>query len=318
METPMQIIFYTISLVLAIIALFIIILIGIISTKHLKSSNKIQPIFKNLFHVSWIITSIGFLFFISCVVGHMLGAELCVLALLALLGLICIYLSAYNILLILIYRLHFSFKDSTFAVSKTTKCILITLYSVTIFLFALVSIQDIIMVTRTGCVGNDVVSTAASLNLIPIPLYILTTIITIIIFANKLLKLITFQRNTVLDVNELPSLKTHQKKMIENTTRYISLLTMGIFSSCCVMAFIWIFSRYVWIFSLILSIDAVINIIGLYLQFPFSVNHYKKYCKCLHSCWRYILTKNAKSTFMNRHKIVKNEKKYEVVENTSI
>eukprot|EP01084_Bolivina_argentea_P307686 531859_1 len=315
METTMQIILNTISLIIIIIALFIIILIGFISTKHLKSSNKIQPIFKHLFHVSWIIASIGLLFFISRHVSHILGAELCVLGLL---GLICTYLSAYNILLILIYRLHFSFKDSTFAISKTTKCILITLYTVTVLLFLFVSIQAIIMVIGSGCVGNDATSTVTNLNLIPIPLYILTTIITIIIFAKKLLKLITFQQNTALDVNKLPSLKTHQKKMIENTTRYISLLTMGIFSSCCVMAFIWIFSRYVWIFSLILSIDAVINIIGLYLQFPFSVNHYKKYCKCLHSCWRYILTKNAKSTFMNRHKIVKNEKKYEVVENTSI
>eukprot|EP01084_Bolivina_argentea_P269791 458613_1 len=315
-----QIILRTLSLVIIIINCFIIIVIGIISIKQLKSAHKIGAIFKNLFHFTWIILSIGLLFFITNTAMHIIGAELCMLGAV---GLICIYLSAYNILLILIYRLYFSFKDSMFAISKPTKFILISLYTFTVLLFAVSSSVTIIMLNRVGCENMDSnnITIVLSINTIPVPFYILTTIITIIIFAKKLLKLTTFRQNSVMDVNKLPTLKPHQIKMIENATKYVCLLTMGISTSFCTMVFIWIcwiyFAKYehnVAIIFAILSIDGVINTTGLYLQFPFAFNHYEKYCKCLHLCWRYILTKNATNALMNRYKTAQNEEILEMVD----
>eukprot|EP01084_Bolivina_argentea_P269790 458601_1 len=324
MASSRENILHAISLVIIIINFFIIILIGIISTKQLKSSNKIEPIFKNLFHVSWIISSIGVLFFISYIGFYFAGVESCVLGAL---GSICTYLSAYNILLILIYRLYFSFKDSIFTISKTTKCILITLYSFTLLLFTYISIFYIVLIVNLGCsyMYSPSVILSFELNGVPIPIYILTTIITIIIFAKKLLKLTTFRQNTVSNQkSKAPSLKTYQIKMIENATRYVSLLTMGIFSTCCSTAFIWIiwmcliyrglYEDVTIIIFVVLSIDAVINIIGLYMQFPFSVHYYEKYCKYLHLCWRYLLTKKATNVLMKRYKNAENEVMLEMVE----
>eukprot|EP01084_Bolivina_argentea_P269792 458614_1 len=258
-----QIILRTLSLVIIIINCFIIIVIGIISIKQLKSAHKIGAIFKNLFHFTWIILSIGLLFFITNTAMHIIGAEL------------------------------------------------------------LSSSVTIIMLNRVGCENMDSnnITIVLSINTIPVPFYILTTIITIIIFAKKLLKLTTFRQNSVMDVNKLPTLKPHQIKMIENATKYVCLLTMGISTSFCTMVFIWIcwiyFAKYehnVAIIFAILSIDGVINTTGLYLQFPFAFNHYEKYCKCLHLCWRYILTKNATNALMNRYKTAQNEEILEMVD----
>eukprot|EP01084_Bolivina_argentea_P194479 333683_1 len=287
------------------ISFCIVLLVGIICTKQLLLSDKIQPVFKNLFYISWSFASIGLLFIFSHSMCHLTINENC--DPLDTFGIIFIYSFAFNLLLILIYRLYFSFKDSSFAISKTTKWILITLYCLILLFLAMFVISFIYLQSKVGwdsvrcidCSKREVTTGwyIMSLNIVTIPLYIVTTIITIIIFAKKLLKFTNLLPKNESDMN---SINLTQIKLIDNATRYVALLSMGIISSFCLMVIVVIWWHGLgWqkeafnIIDVFLSIDCVINIIGLYLQFSFGRNYYDKYCKGLHLCWKHLLTKNG-------------------------
>eukprot|EP01084_Bolivina_argentea_P287448 493238_1 len=297
------------------ISFLIVLLVGIICIKQLSLSKKIDPIFKKLFYVSWSLASIGLLLIFSHSMCHLLINHNC--NPLGTLGIILIYSCAFNLLLILIYRLYFSFKGSIFAISETTKYILITLYCIILLLLLTIVIAFIYLQIKAG--WDNIVSIKLTklelntsyyvmvCNMVTIPIYIVTTIITIIIFAKKLLKLTNFRRNSVAAIK--PAVNLKQIKVIDNATRYVSLLSMGIFSStsCCVMVIvlIWWFigkqyinKEYVNIVFAIICIDCVINIIGLYLQFAFACKYYNKYCKRIHLCWRYLLIKQVTRELM--------------------
>ena len=76
-------------------------------------------------------------------------------------------------------------------------------------------------------------------------------------------------------------------------TKYIGLLSIAIISTVILALFsiigkvsgmpmdndFWIFGKLI-----LCSIDNLINIICLYLQFKFGKKYYDKYCKCLEVC----------------------------------
>ena len=110
-------------------------------------------------------------------------------------------------------------------------------------------------------------------------------------------------------------LNEQQIKLIEHTTRYVALLTIGIMSSIIVMLVCivsgdvfgedwnmeWFQVAYIFV-----SIDMSINTLCLYLQYSFATKWYQKWCKCVHLCWRCMLTHEATKTLSKRYQKVLN------------
>ena len=101
-------------------------------------------------------------------------------------------------------------------------------------------------------------------------------------------------------------------KIIENATRYSSLIDLSIITS--MIAFIiGYLMRYTWtmeffqITYIIGSINSSINVLCLYLQYPFANEYYDKYCVGIHRCWRFILTRKATRLLMKRYQKVQEE-----------
>ena len=97
-----------------------------------------------------------------------------------------------------------------------------------------------------------------------------------------------------------------QIKMIENATKYVSLLFLGIFTTLMLggvyLIFSYAFGLHNDLMFILTSLDSSINVICSYLQFSFTTSYYHKYCKYLHLCWRYLLTKKAKHHLEKRYK----------------
>eukprot|EP01084_Bolivina_argentea_P059156 107984_1 len=207
-----------------------------------------------------------------------------------------------ELLAILMKRLHSSFKNSTYALSTTHTTILIFMYLVIVFLCAF-SVAEYTIVTLNYD-GNwnkhekELQYTTRIFKICMILSYILTSAYCITIFTIKLLKLTKLQMTSVLDVNALTVKGTHlsnvQKKLIQKTSKYIGLLTVAM-SSTCVTATSWLLTNVLWdkndnygtlnsylteVVVLLTTFDSIVNIICLYLQFPFSNRYYNILCKC--------------------------------------
>eukprot|EP01084_Bolivina_argentea_P297377 512300_1 len=296
-----------IVLVVIITCLLIILSIGVVSIQKLKSLQKLRPVFKYLFHISWIISSIGLMLFITemswQIYKHNSYSPLIEF------GIVCANALPLVLLLLLLCRLNFIFKGSMYSISKTIKCVLGTLYCFVMIAYVLLFVG--VFILWVGAIGIMQIS-----YILLSPIYIFTTIITIIIFSKQLMKL-TNQRIPSVNIGcdeqniDNPELNMHQIKMIENATRYVSLLTLGIFSSFCVFIFIIIMfrqagSRHFYIYYrisyIIISIDCVINVVCAYSQYSFATKQYERYCKGLHLFWRYVLTRQATNKLVKRYK----------------
>ena len=74
-----------------------------------------------------------------------------------------------------------------------------------------------------------------------------------------------------------------QKKLLYATTKYTTLLSIATISTWMLMLY-GILSNITILNQIFLSgiacMDCAVNVICLYLQFPFNKEYYKKYCRC--------------------------------------
>merc|ERR1712154_137975 len=107
-----------------------------------------------------------------------------------------------------------------------------------------------------------------------------------------------------------------QIKIIENTTRYVSLLFLGICSTFLVLVATLIYNPSYnkhWAITppefgyTLMALDNLLNVICLYLQYSFMVNIYNKYSNGIRLCWRCLLTKIAMNSQERRYKTAANE-----------
>ena len=154
--------------------------------------------------------------------------------------------------------------------------------------------------------------------------YSITTIYGMIVFAKKMYILTQLRQSSVnpfADIddenNNGAKLNKEQIKLLNTTAKYISLLSLAILTSWCTFAQIvaYIPTANLWgefgrqIIRVQYSLDCTINILCLYLQYPFAEGLYNKYCKCLGNFWLFILRRNAekKMNHKNRESMVENE-----------
>eukprot|EP01083_Nonionella_stella_P242840 846750_1 len=312
-----------VTLFISFICLSLVLFIGIISIKQFASLKHLQSIFKYLFHTAWLLSSIGLVLICISMIAHItlrptytrvdwpVDNHHNYFLVMHGWGYAFLYVVALVILLVLLLRLHFSFKNSIYEISLATKCILGILYVLTCLMF----LQYIFDIIYFGTINYAI----PQYNIVwSVPGYVLTSIIAIVLFGSKLMRLTGTRATSIYAVGSndtdeetsLPKLNAHQIQMIETTTRYVSLLSLAIFSTvCAALASFFVLTaaaghyyELFMIWHMFGSVDCLVNIICLYLQYTFATDYYHKYCKCLHLCFRCMLTRQATKALMKRYK----------------
>ena len=222
-----------------------------------------------------------------------------------------IYLYLYTLLLIemqqtFMLRLHFAFKESVYRLTTNQWgtlfiawiCLLFFAVNASSFYTVVIVMHYISYYTLAYIfiiLGGFV--------------YIFITTYCIYLFAQKILSLAklnaTSMRDVVSDNNKHASeikLNEIQIKLLYNTARYISLLSIAIISSAVTLIFVPYFGRSSMLFLFATYCDCTVNVICFYLQYPFATKHYDKYCVCLKKCWNGILNKIATKDLQKRYR----------------
>ena len=188
-------------------------------------------------------------------------------------------------------RIYYTFKYSVFKLSKCK--IYICIFMVISSIINGILLATIIILTYPKWDEGINLILNITPALISLLLYFGASIWLIYLFANKMYKL------GKLIKTEQQNAEINQRKilLLYTTSKYISLLSIAILTTW--ITFIGVFSlgftvEY-WsdlarqVFLLQFNVDCLINILCLYLQFPFSQKYYEKYCKYFGDFWLCIL-----------------------------
>ena len=219
-----------------------------------------------------------------------------------------LFIASYVILLLgientLLLRLHYTFKESIYKLTSRQSLTLVILFIIlTIFAFAVASLYALytaesVNIGEYGYLSMLIVVAVGGI------LYLLATIYSMYLFARKLLiltKLRATSMKNVMDENALKLNKT-QTKLIKQTSRYITLITIAMITSSITIT-IFIFWRSNTI--MVAYFDCTINVICLYLQYPFATKYYDKYCGCFgkYLCLNKILRENTKKSMERKYR----------------
>eukprot|EP01084_Bolivina_argentea_P231817 390837_1 len=290
------------------------ILIGVIGTTsipQLQSLNQVKPIFKYIFHLMWIFSCIALISFLVATILCWFDTNIIAEIAFVIFGIMCLFLVLDFLLLNLFARLHFTFRDSMFGLSKRTQIIFVTLYCVVLILSCV-----LIYITshRIVIYGSEVPITqwivlpevfGVTFSIYGV-FYLGAAAAATITFAHKLVKLTNISSFSSRDVHSRRTLNKKQLKIIESATRYTSLVDIGIGSGLITSVILVIYGyngethwtvRFFHLVFMITSINFLIQVITTYLQYPFATKYYYKYCKCNHLAWRFMLTQKADKMF---------------------
>ena len=252
----------------SLISLLIILFILVTSLKQLQSDASINKFIKITYFIICISSIIS-------VLSNLISGILCIQQfILGRIAWASYAVTLYCILATLLLRLYFTFKDSVFQVTQSQKWMIISSY-----LFGIICISIEIIIQPTFAFGW----------LVAAIIYFGQTISGMALFASKMYKL-----------SKMDKCDEHQTDLLYTTTKYVSLLCFATFSSWIVtlcMAFVGIFIPDHDIVDILLPsmvcMDCVVNIICLYLQYPFNDKYYKRYCICITKFCMYLITKSS-------------------------
>ena len=181
----------------------------------------------------------------------------------------------------LLLRVYLAFANSIYALTKYQKRMFIFLYSIIV----------INLLADTACEVfehhygfSDEINIFYSISwIIFIVFTIIATFYGMYVFIQKMLKCTKIEAD---------------HEILQQTSKYISLLFLAIATTGIGMLLLSIVYRYCWgyddpyleaigqqFISIIQSIDCTVNIICLSLQYSFAKEYYAKYCKCWSNIW---------------------------------
>ena len=239
------------------------------------------------------------LYYISCISGIITIITCCMDSFLS-----CLYINHSNIALItsliriamyfvitaavlgtLLVRVYSTFKESVFEISKYHKMILIILY------ILILTSASIVCIIGAGKRTSDLIGTERTIHTIftdiTAILYVVIFIYALILFSNKMFKM--------LNENGNKTKKQFDAQLLHAALKYVSLLSLAIFTTLITAVLVviyiqinkwWIIMRQIIIMQY--AVDCAINVICLYLQYPFATKYYDEYCGCLTKCWSII------------------------------
>ena len=293
-----------IRMIIAGIGLVITIIVGTIGTKQLKNmKKKLYPPLKYLFYLSLIGSSIR-----------------CLCSMFAFTACICngTHLIAYYVLLLSllgtqITRLQHTFAKSVYALSK------VKLWSFGIlFVVTMIAFGASVAFNLMAHIHGDAITEHSASNLdyhyiwvmytavISIVLYLITGTWAVIEFSKRLLELTKSQTNTVKNLENI-ELNESQQKLINQISRYNALFSLAVFTSALVVVAVSVTikdSTY-WLINVTnycTTIDCIVNIVCIYLQYSFATKYYIKYCKLLDLCWKLIINKAIIKSIKHDHR----------------
>ena len=126
-------------------------------------------------------------------------------------------------------------------------------------------------------------------------IYVFTAIWTVYLFSMNLLDVANLSEDVAVAENigiEDIKLNNTQIKLIDAIARYVTLFTIATLTSVITLM---VLSANKWwpqntsvhgqVWMIIASVDTVLNLICLYLQYNFNIKYYRKCCSCL-GCWK--------------------------------
>eukprot|EP01084_Bolivina_argentea_P014781 27644_1 len=295
-------------------AIFIGIL-GVSSIEKFQALNKLHASFKYTFHLSWIFSLISLLFWLITIILCWCNVQTVAGGILIILGTLCFEIVLAILLLVLLLRLHFTFKGSYLELSTVAKIIFSILYVIILIMTCVLSVimsHRIFLYWFSTLKYIDNMTFAIVIGIHSFT-YIGTTVIANIIFGKKLINLSNVTSSSSIDIHQKSDiLNKEQLKIIESVTRHSLLLNIGIFGGFITVCFIiiavllhtsggyWTIT-YLHVVFIIISIDFVVHVSTIYLQYSFTTKYYDKYCKTGHSCWRYVLTQKAEKLLLKQY-----------------
>ena len=285
-----------------------------------KKRNKMVPTIRNLYYIS---SFLSMTTITICIIASSLcnanQSDAMELALFTISGALYFGLT-FSILATLLMRIYFTFRGSTLEISNTQKSIFTILYTLTI-IPAIISII-IGFIVDDGANGASFYFESPILSYFSIVsgiFYVITSIYGMYIFTQKMYQLTKLRASTmknVFDEDNAGNLNKSQQDLLQTTSKYISLLALAIFTSFTtflIFGIMIIIARVIesggkmefYAISsifIVSPIDCTINMICLYLQYPFAKRYYDKYCKCFGRFWSYCLIKKTENAMKMRYK----------------
>ena len=195
--------------------------------------------------------------------------------------------------LTLLVRLYFTFKGSTFAISKCQKLF---------FIISSLLIESIVIMLMVEYIMDINIYLRVSAQIVFTIMYFSSSIYGMVLFTSKMCQLTKMMRcsiDTESKVNE------KQQQLLYATTKYVTLLSIAMISSWIAMLGGTILGHYgdLYIQYCLFDVDVMINIICLYLQFPFNKHYYDKYCDWMcNFILNLIMTKSVNEVLANQSK----------------
>ena len=297
------------TLIISPIGFGIISLIAIHSFRELRKLIKLHHIIKNLYKTSVLSSSAALLIaFIQTIICQVDPYDDWVIFIMDSIFYLVAYVTFLSLLATLIFRLYNTFYASTYKLSNTNIWLFGITYTIDVILFT-ISIMEFMYITFAHkgdwiAYSNQFGFNGGYFSIGAIILYIIIGCYAIFLFVKKLMTIATARDYTMKQI----SLNEKQKALIKRSTKYVSILSLAMFTSFLV-SISWICGTFLWSESedinaildqsmmLLTLIDSIVNVICLYLQFTFSNEYYEKYCqKWIECCWAERLYSNAKAT----------------------
>ena len=293
---------FLITFIPSLFCLFVVIWMTISSTIKLRNKTEKQ-----------IRLSIKMIYYISCIFSIIIiilqSISMCILCNKAIFSAIYYQLAyfstilysglLYTIWIMLSLRIYYTFKNSAFKMSKCETYTVLILLGIciinSIFQYIHMGYWYLILHTRDFPGIYKLVHTSSTL--IGVISYSFGTIFGIYIFAHKMYKL-----GQLIGANMD---HTHQRemKLLNTTSKYIALLSIAMLTTWLsfLIYMILIFSFAEWtvflmqMYQLQFSIDCMVNVLCLFLQYPFNKKYYNKHCRCFGNFWLFMLKTNNRN-----------------------
>jgi len=229
---------------------------GIKSIQPLSKLNHLRSLFKNLFHLLWISSMMSQLFLCIIMINDYLFRidstpfPWIYHSILYILSDNLITINMMTILSLLMCRLHYVFKGSPYEISKRTKFTFGTIFFILIALI-ITALTAMLIEPYYWTYWHIYFLSLLSFGI----LYILTTIAIIIMTANKMVRLTSLREPTFKNVFDATTtaptatiLNQRQIKTVENTTKYIGLLVLGIGMTVFMAAGAAVFAGHIYVY----------------------------------------------------------------------
>ena len=219
-----------------------------------------------------------------------------------------LYLSFFITLLAnLVARLHLTFKDSKFKMSKNNM-LLFGIIFILLFLFCIAYAIAILLQYYYHIFGDHHIMDINSVQfrtIMGIPFILLFFIgfaLSLRLFVVNIFELAKMQSVSSCDLNmnaqDIP-LNARQQTILHLSAKYISLFYVASLSTILMIVLCLATLDFVGLF---ITIDICINLLCLHLQFGFAQKHYQQCCCCWDSCCMATVQRKAKKSILDEWK----------------